>query len=116
MKFKLDENLPGELAEDLVRLGHDAHTVHDEQLSGCDDRTLLDKARQEDRAFLTMDKGVANVRVHPPTEYQGIVLFRCRATGRNAVLEFARRQLPILLSQVLAGHLFVATERGIRKR
>ncbi len=27
MKFKLDENLPYELAEDLTRLGHEADTV-----------------------------------------------------------------------------------------
>jgi len=116
VKFKLDENLPGELAEDLTRLGHDAHTVHDEGLTGTGDSTLLKRAQQEHRAFLTMDKGIANVRMYPPSEYDGIVLFRPRAAGRKAVAHFVRQQLPILLTQTLAGHLFVATERGIRKR
>lgn len=116
MRFKLDENFPGELADDLIRLGHDVHTVHDERVTGSADSVLLERARQEKRAFFTMDKGVANVRTYPPSEYDGLVLFRSRATGRSAVLEFVRQQLPILLSQSLTGHLFVATERGIRKR
>jgi hypothetical protein len=33
MKFKLDENLPYELAEDLTRLGHEADTVFSEGLA-----------------------------------------------------------------------------------
>jgi hypothetical protein len=32
VKFKLDENLPLELATDLRELGYDADTVHDEGL------------------------------------------------------------------------------------
>jgi len=34
VKFKLDENLPTELAADLRTLGHDAETVLDEGLRG----------------------------------------------------------------------------------
>ena len=33
MKFKLDENLPIELTEDLRSLGHDADTVADEEFA-----------------------------------------------------------------------------------
>ena len=40
MKFKIDENLPGELVADLRELGHDAETVFDEQLSGAKDPIL----------------------------------------------------------------------------
>ena len=40
MKFKLDENLPEVVREALNELGHDAHTVADEQLSGASDQTL----------------------------------------------------------------------------
>ena len=34
MKFKIDENLPSELAVDLRDLGHEADTVFDESLAG----------------------------------------------------------------------------------
>ena len=37
MRFKLDENLPTELEDDLVRLGHDADSVVTEGLGGADD-------------------------------------------------------------------------------
>ena len=38
MKFKFDENLPTDLGEILRKDGHDAHSVHDEALSGATDR------------------------------------------------------------------------------
>ena len=34
MRFKIDENLPAEIAEDLCALGHDAKTVFDQDMSG----------------------------------------------------------------------------------
>ena len=40
MKFKIDENLPAEVAKILARAGFDAHTVADENLSGTDDDTV----------------------------------------------------------------------------
>lgn len=40
MKFKLDENLPKEAVTILVQHGHDASTVAEQGISGCDDREL----------------------------------------------------------------------------
>ena len=37
MKFKIDENLPAELAADLRAAVHEADTVHDEGLTGAAD-------------------------------------------------------------------------------
>ena len=62
MKFKLDENLPVELVEDLQRLGHQADTVYTENLVGHPDPEILAAAKQAQRILLTMDKGVADVR------------------------------------------------------
>ena len=41
MKFKIDENLPSEVAADLRNLGHEADTVFDESLVGAEDPVLL---------------------------------------------------------------------------
>ena len=60
MKFKVDENLPAEVAGDLRVLGHDSKTVFDQEMIGVDDVSLLERVTQEARVFLTMDKGVAN--------------------------------------------------------
>ena len=116
MKFKLDENLPTELVADLRTLGHEADTATDEGVAGASDSVVLAKARSEGRVLLTMDKGIADVRVYPPGSYAGIVLFRPSTSGRGAVQAFVRRHLPTLLQVDLAGRLLVVTEGTIRIR
>jgi len=63
---------------------------------------------------MTMDKGIADIRVNPPEQYVGIVLFRPDTSGRKAVLAFVRRQLAAVLGADIEGHLLVVTERNIR--
>ncbi|MFL5328357.1 MAG: DUF5615 family PIN-like protein [Gemmataceae bacterium] len=95
MKFKVDENLPSEIAEDLRSAGHQADTVFDEGLAGAPDPVVLANVQSEGRVILTLDKGVADVRAYPPQQYAGIVLFRPRSTGRATTLEFVRQYLPM---------------------
>lgn len=116
MKFKVDENLPSEVAADLAAAGHDSQTVYDEGLVGSADPALVSVVQQEHRILLTMDKGIADIRTYPPDQYEGIVLFRPKTHGRGATLSFVRRNLPALLAANLSGHLFVVTETGIRIR
>ena len=65
MKFKLDENLPVELASDLCGIGHDVDTVSDEGLRGASDPAVVDTAFAADRILLTLDKGIANLQRYP---------------------------------------------------
>ena len=116
MKFKIDENLPGELAGDLRAAGHDADTVPNQGLAGAPDPTIMACVQTEGRAILTMDKGIADVRVYPPDQYSGIILFRPGSSGRKATLAFVRQHLPTLLQSDLCGHLFVVSQVGIRIR
>jgi predicted nuclease of predicted toxin-antitoxin system len=90
MKFKLDENLPQELAEDLVRLGHDADTVVSEGLVGADDTTVIRAAQASGRILMTLDKGIASLLQYPVHEHAGVVLFRPDMSGRRSVLSFVR--------------------------
>jgi predicted nuclease of predicted toxin-antitoxin system len=116
MRFKLDENLPTELAGDLRRLGHAADTVADEGLCGSPDQVVLPTAAADGRVLLTMDKGIADVRPVPGTSGHGVVLLRPGKCGRGAVLAFSRHVLPTLLGLDLPGHRVVVTARGIRVR
>ncbi len=86
MKFKIDENLSNEIADDLRALGLDADTVHDEGLTGAPDAQILAKIKTESRVLLTLDKGIADVRRFPPDQYSGIVLFRPPSSGRSESL------------------------------
>ena len=116
MKFKLDENLPTELAADLRALGHDAETVLDEGLRGAADSTLVQVAAAEGRVLLTLDKGIANLLQYPPQEHAGLVLLRPDSSGRRAVLEFMRALLPRLLEMELQKKVTVAGPSRIRSR
>ena len=85
MKFKLDENLPVELVSDFVQIGHEAHTVFEEELTGAANRVILQAAHNEGRILLTLDKGITSIRDYPPELLSGIVLFRrrLRDAGRS---------------------------------
>ena len=60
--------------------------------------------------LLTLDKGIANVRAHPPEAHASIVLFRPRAVGRGTILLFVRRHLASLFERELTGRLLVITD------
>jgi predicted nuclease of predicted toxin-antitoxin system len=116
VKFKLDENLPVELALDLRDLGHDADTVADEALSGAADPAVLDAAFGAGRILLTLDKGIANLQRYPVHQHAGVVLFRPESTGRGAVIAFVRGRLHRVLEMELANRLTIVGPTRIRFR
>ena len=116
MKFKIDENLPGELVADLRELGHDADTVFDERLGGAKDPILMKAAFGEERILLTLDKGIANLQQYPVERHAGVVLFRPARSGRRVVLAFIRERLRNLLELDLRGRLTVVGPTRIRVR
>jgi predicted nuclease of predicted toxin-antitoxin system len=116
MKFKVDENLPRELVDDLVRLGHEADTVFGEGLAGAEDTMVVQAARTADRILLTLDKGIASLLQYPAHEHAGVVLFRPNITGRGAVLAFVRSRLSSALEMEIARRLIVVGPIRIRVR
>ncbi|MGB6946182.1 MAG: DUF5615 family PIN-like protein [Bryobacteraceae bacterium] len=71
MKFKLDENLPLEIADTFRDAGHEIDSVQSEGLTGASDLKILEQVRLENQILLTMDKGIADVRLFPPSQYPG---------------------------------------------
>jgi predicted nuclease of predicted toxin-antitoxin system len=61
MKFKLDENLPGEGVQILRAEGHDAVTVLDQGLGGKPDPEIFAVVQAEGRALITLDVAIAEV-------------------------------------------------------
>jgi predicted nuclease of predicted toxin-antitoxin system len=116
VKFKIDENLPTEIIDEIRGLGRDADSVIDEGLKGSADPKILAAAKTSGEVLLTMDKGIANVRLHPPEQFEGIVLFRPKRAGRRTTFEFVRRYLPALFATKLSGRLVIVSEAGIRIR
>jgi predicted nuclease of predicted toxin-antitoxin system len=116
MKFKVDENLPIELADLLNEAGHDAVTVHDEKLGGADDDDIAPVCQREARAFLTFDLGFSDIRSYPPSNYPGLIVFRLKFQDRPHVLKVCERLLEIMKTEDVEHCLWIVEESRVRIR
>lgn len=116
MRLKIDENLPVEVAQELSAAGHEAVTVHDQQLVGEADTRLAAVCRDEARSLVSLDLDFADIRVYPPGDYAGLIVLRPRTQSKPAVLSLVRRLLPLLETEPLEGNLWIVDETGVRIR
>lgn len=116
MRFKTDENLPVEAAAVFRKAGHEAETIHDEQLSGRPDDQLAEVCRRENRILVTLDLDFADIRTYPPHEYPGLIVLRPRLQAKRRVLDLLQFVSRLLDLEPLAGHLWIVDESRVRIR
>ena len=116
MRFKVDENLPIDVADLLSSAGHDALTVFDQRLIGEDDNHLLEICQEEERTLITLDLDFSDVRSYPPQEYFGLVVLRLHRQDKLYVLETIRRIIPLFEQEQIEGRLWIVEEDRIRVR
>ena len=116
MKFKVDENLPDELSQLLVSAGWDSITVVQQQMGGEQDPQLASVCCDEQRIFITFDRGFSNIRAYPPAQYPGMIVFRLKSQDKHHVLSVARRVVTALVQRELRNELWIVTETRIRIR
>lgn len=116
MRFKIDENLPVELAEELRAGGHEAATVDDQRLVGASDRHLSETCKTEGRIFVTLDLDFADIRTYPPDEHPGLIVLRLARQDKTHVLDVFRRTLKAVGNEPLEGRLWIVEEKRIRIR
>lgn len=116
MKFKIDENLPIEVAVVLQQAGYDAATVYSQEMAGEVDQNIAAVCQAEHRAIVTLDTDFADIRAYPPAEYFGIIVMRVKRQDKPYVLEIVRRWMKTLSDEVLIGQLWIVDERRIRIR
>jgi predicted nuclease of predicted toxin-antitoxin system len=116
VKFKIDENLPVDIAELLRAASHDAVTVLEQGLLGQDDRRLIDVCFDEERALVTLDLDFSDVRSYPPEQYAGIVVLRVRRQDKKHVLDVFNTALPLFEREQLNQCLWIVGETQIRIR
>ena len=116
MRFKVDENLPIEVAELFRQAGHEAATVLDQDLGGKDDRAVATICQQEARAFVTLDLDFADIRTYPPAHDAGMVVLRLQRQDKPHVLEVFARVIPLFSQEPLAQRLWIVEEHRIRIR
>lgn len=96
MKFKIDENLPVEIA-DLLRSAHyDAVTVMDQGLKGANDPLIVNACLREGRILVTLDLDFADVRVYPPQQFPGFMVLRVRRQDKRHLITVFRRVIPLI--------------------
>lgn len=116
MRFKIDENLPVEVAELLVAETHDAVTVIAQELMGIRDSQLAEVCQAEDRILVTLDVGFADIRTYPPQTLPGVIVLRLGNLEKNHVLNTVRRIIPLMGQEPLAQRLWIVEEAQIRIR
>ena len=73
--FGAQRSLPVEVADLLMQGGHQATTVPAQKLTGKPDNMIARVCAQEGFALLTLDTEFADVRIYPPPESAGIIVF-----------------------------------------
>lgn len=116
LRFKVDENLPVEVAGLLRAAGHEACTVADQRMSGAPDAALADVCRAESRAVVTLDLDFADIRRHPPAGSPRIVVPRLATQDRAHILAASARVIPRLQAETLAGALWIVEADAVRVR
>ncbi|HKG62088.1 MAG TPA: DUF5615 family PIN-like protein [Pyrinomonadaceae bacterium] len=85
MKIKLDHNLSRHLQDTLERFGHDVDTAFDEGLAGATDREVLNEASNQARILFTLDTDFLNLKIYPPKNHGGVIVFRPTRQGALAI-------------------------------
>jgi predicted nuclease of predicted toxin-antitoxin system len=116
MDFKVDENLPVEVADSRRQVGHDAVTVLEEHLGGASDPDVAAVCQTEKRVLVTLDTDFADIRHYPPAQFSGFIVLRLRRQDKPHVLEVVDRLIPMLSSEPLDCRLWIVEETRLRIR
>jgi predicted nuclease of predicted toxin-antitoxin system len=114
MKFKIDENLPVEFADELRAVGHNAITVLEQRMGGAADEDIFSVCIDEHRILMTMDIDFADIRVYPPSVSPGILVFRIQPQDKNSLLYCLGRIIPLLEKEQIVRMLWIVEEDRIR--
>jgi predicted nuclease of predicted toxin-antitoxin system len=116
MQFKIDENLPIELAELLINAGYDAQTANDQRLQGTKDSILMDVCKSENRILVTLDTDFSDIRAYPPKEFCGIIVLRVRIQAKHHIIKVFSSIIQLISREPLIQHLWIVEETKIRIR
>ena len=116
MKFKLDENMPIELAAILSDRGHDTATVSGEGLTGADDAELFRMCQCERRALITLDSGFGDIRRYPPERSAGLLVLKLNRHGKSHVLSVLKLLPDLLEKEKLESRLWIVEEDRVKIR
>jgi len=116
MKFKIDENLPIEIAAMLRTEGYDATTVREQDLGGHDNPSLVSICSREERILVSLDLDFADLKTYPPGEFPGFMVFRVHQQSKPHLMSLFKRVLSKLTQESVENNLWIIEESRIRIR
>ena len=116
MDFKIDENLPIDVANLLRQAGYDAITVLEERLGGPSDLDLAAVCQAEQRTLITLDTGFADIRAYPPAQFPGLIVLRVHRQDKPYVLGVVERLVPMFSKESVEHRLWIVEETRVRIR
>jgi predicted nuclease of predicted toxin-antitoxin system len=115
-KFKLDENLPAGLVDDLRQAGHDATSIFAEGMSGTKDPQVLARCQAEGRILITLDLDFSDIRAYPPDQHLGIIVLRPDSQAVPDIRRLLAKLLPALKTEAIEHRLWIVEESRLRIR
>ena len=101
----------------LEAAGHEAATIHDQQMVGQPDPNVASVCRSETRALVTLDLDFSDIRTYPPDDYHGLIVLRPRRQAKPLVLALLQSiVIPLLGRESVDRCLWIVDERGVRIR
>jgi len=116
VEFKIDENLPVELAVMLKTAGYGASTVVEESISGAPDEPLAQVCVRGNRILVTLDLDFSDISTYPPADYPGFIVLRLRRQDKPSVMAVFQQVLGRLQQNPLANELWIVEEQRVRIR
>jgi len=116
MKFKIDENLPVEIADILKSVNYDAVTVIDQGLTSASDNTIINVCLKEERVLVTLDLDFADVCIYPLKQYAGIMVIRVNIQEKYHIINTFKRVIPLIDRREIKQRLWIVEESRIRIR
>lgn len=113
-KFKIDENLPVEIAGLLRENEFRVKTVLEEELGGLSDADLSKRCKEENRIFITLDLDFADIKSYPPEEYPGLIVLRPTRQNKSHLLKLFKSLLSRLKKVPIKNKLWIVEENKIR--
>lgn len=116
MKFKIDENLPLEVAGLLRDAGYDSATVREQNLVGTSDANLALICKKEERILVTLDNDFADIRAYPPNKFPGIMVVRLDRQDKFHILDVLGHAVRLFPGESIEHRLWIVEEDKIRIR
>lgn len=116
MKFLIDMPLSPQLAQWLIRQGHDAVHASAIGLAQSPDSIIMDRAREESRAIITADLDYPRLLALTAVDSPGLILFRGGDYSEEEVRVRLAEVLGTIPSESLARSIVVVEKSRIRRR